>query len=99
LTLAVSGSLLGRRDAHPHCWSHLAAEFSHGWKQDDDLALPTFDGITECAADRSIVDAIEHKSALIVGKPNDQFLLLIGAGSDPFLGDVFDPQFLFLCES
>ena len=43
--------------------------------------------ITEGAADRAVVDAIEHKAALIVGEPNDELLLLIGAGPDQFLGD------------
>ena len=42
----------------------------------------------------AVVGFVEHKPALIVGEPDNELLLLIGADADQLLGDILDAELL-----
>ena len=51
------------------------------------LPIQPVDGIAVGAAQGAVVGLVEHEAAFVVGEPDDELVLLLGSGSDRFLGD------------
>ncbi len=98
LTLAVSSGLLRRRDAHPQGRAHLAAEFSHRWKHDDDLAGPAFEASPKAPRMVRLLTRLSTRPrSSLVNQTTSFFSLSAPIPIDSSV-TVFDAEFLLLRE-